>query len=81
MTFVAALIALYLIGEARAAPWLVAVYLLSLAWFGWIFGAIWRAAGCYEGPRVWALLARAGVCVGVLRMALEAAAIAALVGS
>lgn len=78
MTFVAALAALFLVGELQAVSWLIAVYLLSLAWFVWIFGAIWRAAGCYAGPRIFAFLARAGVCVGILRMVLEAIAIAAL---
>lgn len=56
-----------------AEGWAWPVYLASLAWFVFVFGAIWRSAGRYPGPRVWAVLARAGVVVGVPRMAAEAA--------
>lgn len=51
---------------------LILVWLASLAWFVFIFRAIWRAAGAYDGPRLWALPARAGVLVGSVRMAAEA---------
>lgn len=74
MAFVALLALVYLRaggeGGGLAALWLV--YGLSLGWFVLIFGAIWRAAGRYRGPRLWAVLARAGVLVGAMRMALEA---------
>lgn len=57
---------------AGAAPYLLwGLYALSLAWFVFVFGAIWRAAGAYRGPRIWAVLARLGVTVGILRMAAE----------
>ena len=59
-------------------PWAWPVYLASLAWFVFVSVAIWRSAGRYEGPRVWAVLARAGVLVGVVRMAAEAAVLVAL---
>jgi hypothetical protein len=74
--------ALLLVRAARAtsdrraglmAPW--AIYLASLGWFVLIFGAIWRSAGRYHGPRLWAALARLGVTSGIVRMAGELAAL------
>ncbi|MEE4384619.1 MAG: hypothetical protein V2J02_21700 [Pseudomonadales bacterium] len=60
-----------------AAGLLWGVYLLSLLWFVFVFGAIWHAAGRYAGPRYWALLARFGVLLGVVRMSGEAFVLAA----
>lgn len=74
MAFVAVLVALWLLGAERdgGQDWLWLAYLLSLAWFVLIFGAIWRSAGRYAGPRLWPALARLGVMVGIVRMAAEA---------
>lgn len=77
MTFVLVLAVLALLGGAASELWLWAVWLVSLAWFVFVFGAIWRAAGRHRGPRIWAVLARLGVCLGIVRMAGEAAALAA----
>lgn len=71
MSFVLALALLGLGGAGR--PSLGLLYLASLAWFVLIFGGVWRSAGRYPGPRLWAVLARLGVSVGVVRMAGEAA--------
>jgi len=83
MSFVALLALLYFGGTDAAwriaALW--AVYAASLGWFVLIFGGIWRAAGRYCGPRVWAVLARIGVLVGVVRMSGEAVFLAALSGA
>jgi len=57
---------------AKAISWLWLVYALSLVWLVFICGAIRRAAGAYPGRRLWAILARLGVLVGILRMMLEA---------
>lgn len=57
------------------------MYGLSLVWFVFIFGAIWRAAGVYPGRRLWAALARLGVLVGIVRMPVEAVLIAGLAGA
>ena len=75
MSFVALLAASYALAgpDARAQLW--TLYLLSLAWFIWIFGGIWRSARRYPGPAVWAGLARLGVCVGIVRMTGEAIAL------
>ena len=59
------------------APVLWGVYLCSLLWFVFVFGAIWHASGRYDGPRTWALLARLGVLLGVVRMSGEAVVLAA----
>jgi hypothetical protein len=75
MSFVALLVAGYFMLGLDAA-WLWAIYLLSLAWFVWIFVGIWRSVGRYAGPALLAVLARAGVCVGIVRMAGEAALLA-----
>lgn len=74
MGFLLVLALLYLGPGSR--PWLWLVYLASLLWFVFIFGAIWRAAGRYPGPPVWAMLARLGVCIGIVRMAAEAIVLA-----
>lgn len=71
MSFVAVLAFVYLAGGAGMAGVLWVVYVLSLLWFVFIFGAIWRAAAVYAGRRLWPVLARLGVLVGVLRMAAE----------
>ncbi|MDX1653601.1 MAG: hypothetical protein R3310_00170 [Candidatus Competibacteraceae bacterium] len=69
MSLLALLVVLWAGG---ASPWLLwPVYLISLGWFVPIFFGIWRSAGTYGGPRIWAVLARAGVIVGIFRMALE----------
>ncbi|NBC13934.1 MAG: hypothetical protein GVY09_11435 [Gammaproteobacteria bacterium] len=81
MSFVALLLALLFFGGAAAWSWLWLVYGLSLVWFVFIFGAIWRAAGVYPGRRLWAALARLGVLVGIVRMTLEAVLIAGLAGA
>jgi hypothetical protein len=60
-----------------AAALLWGVYLCSLLWFVFVFGAIWHAAARYDGPRPWALLARFGVLLGVIRMSAEAFVLAA----
>lgn len=78
MAFVAVLAAIWLSTGDRLKVLLILVWLASLAWFVFIFGAIWRAAGAYDGPRIWAILARAGVLVGIVRMAAEAWFILAL---
>lgn len=78
MSFVLVLALLYLAMGLGGRPWLWLVYAASLVWFVFIFGAIWRAAGRYSGPRLWAVLARLGVCVGIVRMAAEAIALATL---
>ncbi len=72
MGFVALLLTTYAIAGPTAQPLLWGLYLMSLAWFVFIFGAIWRAAGVYVGRRIWPLLARLGVLVGILRMGVEA---------
>jgi hypothetical protein len=71
MGFVAALVAAVLIAGLDALPLLWALYLLSLAWFVFVFVAIWRAAAAWRGSRVWAALARLGVSLGIVRMATE----------
>ena len=78
MGFVALLVLIYAAGGAAAEASLWLVYACSLAWFVLIFVGIWRAAGRYPGPAIWALLARLGVLVGVVRMADEAALLARL---
>jgi hypothetical protein len=72
MSFLAALVLIFVIscGEAAAVLWIV--YGCSLAWFIFIFGAIWRAAGVYPGRPLWPLLARIGVLIGIVRMSVEA---------
>jgi hypothetical protein len=72
MSFVAVLAILWLLAGPAAWVWLWILYLLSLAWFIFIFGAIWRAAGAYPGRRLWAVLARVGVLIGIVRMSVEA---------
>ena len=78
MSFLAALLATLSAEMARREPserrpeLPVGIYLASLGWFMFIFGAIWRSAGRYRGPRRWANLARLGVACGVPRMAAEA---------
>jgi len=78
MSFVALLLATYGIAGPAAQHALSGLYLASLIWFVFIFGAIWRAAGVYPGRHLWALLARAGVLIGIVRMSLEAWLIASL---
>ena len=73
MSFVALLSLIYVARGAAAQGWLWLVYACSLLWFVLIFVGIWRAAGRYSGPAIWALLARLGVLVGIVRMAGEAA--------
>jgi hypothetical protein len=55
--------------------WLV--YGLSVLWFVFVFGAVWRSSGRYPGPPLWRGLARLGVLSGTLRMAVELALVAA----
>lgn len=78
MTFVAILFLTYGAAGASAQPALWAIYLVSLVWFVFIFGAIWRAAGAYPGRRIWPILARLGVLIGILRMSAEAVLLANL---
>ena len=66
MAWLALLVLLYLLAAPLAVLWLV--YLASLAWFVLVFAAVNRSARAYTGPPIWALLARAGVWVGVVRM-------------
>ena len=80
MSFVALLVVGYFVLGADA-RWLWAIYLLSLAWFVWIFAGIWRSAARYRGPALLATLARAGVCLGIIRMAAEALLLALIVSS
>ena len=49
------------------------------AWFVWILAGIWRSAARYRGPALLATLARAGVCLGIVRMAGEALLLALIV--
>lgn len=72
MSFVAVLAGLWIAAGGRLKELLILVWVASLAWFVFVFVAIWRAAGVYKGPRIWAILARAGVLVGIVRMAAEA---------
>ena len=78
MSFVALLVVAYFALGADA-RWLWAIYLLSLAWFVWILAGIWRSAARYRGPALLATLARAGVCLGIVRMAGEALLLALIV--
>ncbi|MBK1705198.1 hypothetical protein CKO40_11760 [Halochromatium glycolicum] len=80
MSFVALLLATYAVAGAGAQPLLWGLYLASLIWFVFIFGAIWRAAGVYPGRRIWPLLARLGVLIGIARMSAEALLIVNLPG-
>jgi len=59
--------------------WLV--YGLSVLWFVFVFGAIWRSSGRYPGSPLWRGLARLGVLSGTLRMAVEMALVGAARGS
>lgn len=71
MSFAVLLAALYgSVGEG-ALVWLWLIYLVSTAWFVFIFAAIWRAGRRYPGRRLWPLLARLGVLAGVVRMRME----------
>lgn len=72
MSFVALLLLTYGVGGTAAQPLLWGLYLVSLIWFVFIFGAIWRAAEVYPGRRLWPLLAKLGVLIGILRMGAEA---------
>lgn len=78
MSFVAVLLITYTVAGPTAQPLLWGLYLASLVWFVFIFGAIWRAAGFYRGRRVWPFLARLGVLIGILRMSAEAVLLANL---
>jgi len=78
MSFVAVLALVFLAGGGGMAGVLWVVYILSLLWFVFIFGAIWRAAAVYPGRRLWPMLARLGVLVGVLRMGAEGVLLSAL---
>ena len=40
--------------------------LLVLSAYIWALAGTWRAAGKYTGPRIWAILARLGLLMGVL---------------
>lgn len=44
---------------------------LQVAAYAWALVGIWRAAGEYRGPRVWGILARLGMALGVLISALR----------
>jgi len=77
MSFVALLLILYIAGSPPLVLW--PVYAASLLWFIFIFGAIWRAAGHYRGRTIWPLLARLGVCIGIVRMSVEAVLLTAFV--
>lgn len=78
MSLLATLVVIFLIscGQAGALLWIV--YGCSLAWFVFIFGAIWRAAGVYPGRPLWPALARAGVLIGIVRMGVEALLLSSL---
>ncbi len=78
MSLLGLLIAVYLSGGPRALPALWGIYAASLAWFVFIDVGIRRAARRYRGPPRWPRLARAGLNVGVLRMAAEAVLLALL---
>jgi hypothetical protein len=70
MAFLAVLIAM---AYQQISPiWLWHVYELSVIWFIFVFGAIFRSTAHYRGPRIWTALARLGVMIGVARMAAEA---------
>jgi hypothetical protein len=81
MSFVALLAAIWLATAAPLPPppvmavvWIV--FGVSVAWHGFVTGAIWRAGDRYEGPRIWPWLARFGCALGVPRLTLEALFIA-----
>jgi hypothetical protein len=76
MSLLAVLLAIYALAGQGAVASLWTVYLLSLAWFVWIFGGIWRSAGRHRGRRLWAVVARLGVGIGIARMAGEAVLLA-----
>jgi hypothetical protein len=80
MSFLALLILIDLLGGGRLPGLLWIIYGISLLWFIFVFGAIWRAAGAYRGPRIWAILARVGVSIGILRMTAEALVLVAKTG-
>lgn len=80
MSFLAALVLTLLISCGKAAAVLWIIYACSLAWFVFIFGAIWRAAGVYPGRPLWPLLARIGVLIGIVRMGVEALLLIGLPG-
>lgn len=81
MSFVALLGAIYLAAGEGALAALWVIYSVSLAWFGFVFVAIWRSASRYPGPQIWPRLARIGVCVGIGRMVIEAALLGQLSGA
>jgi hypothetical protein len=43
------------------------VWLVSVAYGIFMFVAIWKSAGNYEGKRIWSILARVAVVIAVLR--------------
>ncbi len=47
-------------------PIILVLLILQLAIYVWALVGTWRSAGRYCGPRVWAILARIGMCLGVL---------------
>jgi hypothetical protein len=55
---------------AASMPWLVLVFILvvalNIAIVVWIIVGIWRSAGRYTGPRIWGILARVVVAIGVV---------------
>lgn len=47
-------------------PGMWIIVLLHLGWAGYMITPIWRAAGKYEGPAIWAMLARlAAILIGI----------------
>jgi hypothetical protein len=63
----------------RRRPWLV--YGVSVLWFVFVFGAIWRSSGRYRGSPLWKGLARLGVLSGIVRMTVELALVAVAAGA
>ena len=60
------------VGASLIAPELGALLLFPLLGYWYLMAvAIWRSAGNYEGPAVWAMLARGVVLLGVLLMVLR----------
>ena len=52
----------------------MAYAIFTLAYIVFISVAIWRSAGRYEGPAIWAVLARIMVVIGLIQTAFQIAA-------
>lgn len=71
MSLLALLVAMSLAGASDPLLW--AVWVLGVLWHGFVWVAIWRAGRHYPGPRIWPLLSRIGLFLGIIRLSVEAA--------